>query len=220
MEVSPQQTGVQKVSFTFPTADTDLTETARLLETFSQQPPTTTLPGPSTAVRLVAPPPQVATAAPPKPENMSTAPASVDEWPMASLRLACTHCGHYIETMPQEETGGVHHWALMPPSYPDGAPHACHVHACGSALQHASYCSSRYAHDACCTKTFCTSRPLIRVHGMQAVLHWTTRVPTVLRPLVSRRRQVQVFQWVWHLLAPVRGCMRLACARSPLMLAM
>lgn len=109
MDVSPTGSGpvdeVKKVTFAFPTADTDLSETARLLENFSQQPPTTSLPTMPKATVLVAPPQMMATTTLAKPENMTTAPASVDDWPKGSLRLPCTHCGHYIETMPNEETG-------------------------------------------------------------------------------------------------------------------
>jgi len=102
---------VKKVTFAFPTADTDLSETARLLENFSQQPPATSLPAMPIATVLIAPPQMVATTTLAKPENMTVAPASVDEWPKDSLRLPCTHCGHYIETMPNEETGRKHYCA-------------------------------------------------------------------------------------------------------------
>ncbi|GAX78571.1 hypothetical protein CEUSTIGMA_g6011.t1 [Chlamydomonas eustigma] len=90
-----QSDDMKKVSFSFPTPETDLSETAKLLDTFSRLPPTTA---------MVAPAPQVATTAPSAPHNMDAIPNSVDEWPKNPQRLPCTHCGHYIETSTNEET--------------------------------------------------------------------------------------------------------------------
>jgi hypothetical protein len=91
-----QSEDMKKVSFSFPTTETDLSETAKLLDTFSRLPPTTA---------MVAPPPQIATTAPSAPQNLNPVPKSVDEWPRNPQRVPCTHCGHYVETSTNEETG-------------------------------------------------------------------------------------------------------------------
>ena len=96
-----------RVHFAFPTADTDLTETARLLNNFSELPPQTSLPAPPQATVMLPPPPVVATPIMAKPDNLGTAPASVDDWPKETMRIPCTHCGHYVETMMNEETGEI-----------------------------------------------------------------------------------------------------------------
>ena len=102
----------KSVKFAFPSgaavfgADADLTETARLLNNFTELPPQTELTPPPKATVMIAPAPVEATPIMAKPENMATAPESVDEWPKDPMRIPCTHCGHFIETMTNEETGG------------------------------------------------------------------------------------------------------------------
>lgn len=161
--------GVKKVTFAFPTADTDLTETARLLENFSQQPPETSLPSTKATV-LVAPPQLVATTTLAKPENMSIAPESVDEWPKDSLRLPCTHCGHYVETMPNEETGGICYLAqrcLLSTSHCARLQHPCKIagmhfiHACRDKDFISEYAPISHAEYMGCKACF-TGNPVFR----------------------------------------------------------
>lgn len=88
-----------KVSFTF----TDLSESARLLEhqAFTDRAATSSsAEAPKEAiVRAPRVPMMLA-----RPVDLMDAPSDVDSWPKKILRIACTHCGHYIETIMNEET--------------------------------------------------------------------------------------------------------------------
>lgn len=116
-ELSPlgQESSEKRVQFSFPqhAPERDLGESARLLahqafSPFSQHTNNTssefqaeeasTAPEP-----MVAPQPNIMFH---KPADLQQAPDDVDSWPKQKMRIACTHCGHYIETRTSDETGG------------------------------------------------------------------------------------------------------------------
>lgn len=109
------QEPAKRVHFSFPqqAPERDLGESARLLahqafSPFSQHTNSSnsefhaeevsTVPGP-----MVPPQPNIMFH---KPADLQEAPDDVDSWPKHKMRIACTHCGHYIETLTSNETGG------------------------------------------------------------------------------------------------------------------
>lgn len=91
----------------FAPADANLSESTRLLDNHSKQPATLVYARSSSENPHALQPPitQVTTALPIKPVDIGQAPSNVDEWPKGGLRVPCTHCGHYVETNVNEETG-------------------------------------------------------------------------------------------------------------------
>ena len=100
-----------------PASDVVYSESARLLDSSAKEPATLVFASPSPETRHALTPPmaQITTASPIKPADIGDAPSNVDEWPKDRLRIPCTHCGHYVETSVNEETGEALRDPLSPP---------------------------------------------------------------------------------------------------------
>lgn len=98
-----------RVQSASPFAPPDLSESTRLLDNYAKEPAALVFASPSPESQphhaLTPPLAQITTASPVKPADIGDAPSNVDAWPKDRLRIPCTHCGHYVETTVNEETG-------------------------------------------------------------------------------------------------------------------